>query len=540
MLLDGRSLAPATCLRAQVCIVGSGMGALSVAAPLVAAGIDVILVEAGPVTASRREPPAVASEHVGRPFRLPDSRGLEMGGGTAFWHGICAPLDAIDFQPRDWVPHSGWPIAGGDLAAHYRAAWEFLCGGDRSGLPPAAAALEAFPAPADVVEAKIYQFRAPPFRGKEVLLDWCRQGRARCVVHAAALELQSDGTGTVRRLAVGGGAGIFAVEAEFFVVAAGALETPRLLLNSRAGLEGGMERGFWWLGRNLMDHPAAYLSQVVFREPVPGRLLSGFALGGGVKGLPGFTFKPELQRERELLNHCLFVRPGLDGRKLPNRELMSFLGVRGIRDLRLSHLKAMLASPYIRWRILQQRLQLDGRTRYGDLFFMTEQQPNPTSRVDLSERIRDRYGYPVARINWQLCAADLERFARSVDLLLESLGRQPAVRSLRRDDFADWLTAVSSAAHHLGTARMAASPAAGVVDANLKVFGADNLWVCDGSVFPTAGSVNPSLTICALGHRLAGHLLAQGRRGAGLAAAPAEYACREGQGFLLPANAAQS
>ena len=57
---------------------------------------------------------------------------------------------------------------------------------------------------------------------------------------------------------------------------------------------------------------------------------------------------------------------------------------------------------------------------------------------------------------------------------------------------------LSSAAHHMGTARMGVSEENAVVDSNLKVFGFDNLHICDASVFPSGGNANPSLTISAL------------------------------------------
>ncbi|WP_019140765.1 FAD-dependent oxidoreductase [Noviherbaspirillum massiliense] len=512
MLIEGEALAPGSCIQARVCIVGSGMGAISVARVLVDAGIDILLLEAGPVTTSRRTAPAIEVEFTGQPFRLPVSRGLEVGGGTAFWHGICAELDDIDFQQRDWIPHSGWPISKEDMAPHYREAWEQLCGGDRSAHPEVDAGLARLPVAADKLQSKVYQFHSPPFRGKELLVNWCGQGKARCIASATALQLVADEAGTVRHLIAGSGGRTFTVKADVFIVAAGGLETPRLLLNSGAGEMAGLCRDSWWLGRNLMDHPAAYVSQVVFRKRVDGHLFSGFDIGGAVKALPGFVVQPGHQRTHRLANHTVFIRPGINGRKVPNLSLMSFLGVRGVRDLRASHLKDMLTDSYIRWRVFHQRFHFNWRTHYGDLFFMTEQLPNPDSRVDLSEHKRDRYGYPVARVNWQLGREDVDSFERSLHLIMDSLDRHPDVRSTRKDGIEDWVESASSAAHHLGTARMALSPADGVVDRNLKVFGVNNLWVCDGSVFPTAGSANPSLTICALGHRLGVHLLSGGTR----------------------------
>jgi choline dehydrogenase-like flavoprotein len=61
--------------------------------------------------------------------------------------------------------------------------------------------------------------------------------------------------------------------------------------------------------------------------------------------------------------------------------------------------------------------------------------------------------------------------------------------------------------HPLGTARMAARPADGVLDQSGQVHGIDRLYVCDGSAVPTSLGVNPQLTIMALATRLADHLL---------------------------------
>ena len=50
---------------------------------------------------------------------------------------------------------------------------------------------------------------------------------------------------------------------------------------------------------------------------------------------------------------------------------------------------------------------------------------------------------------------------------------------------------------------MSVDPARGVVDANLKVFGTDNLYILSNAVFPSGAAINPTLTLVALGYRLA-------------------------------------
>ena len=119
----------------------------------------------------------------------------------------------------------------------------------------------------------------------------------------------------------------------------------------------------------------------------------------------------------------------------------------------------------------------------------------------------DRYGYPVARIEWRLKDADFTGFEKYTTLLFRDALRSEQYRVARADTLTTWVETFRSSAHHLGTARMADHPRRGVVDRNLQVFGINNLCVCDGSVFPTSGSVNPVFTILALSRRLGQFLL---------------------------------
>ena len=61
---------------------------------------------------------------------------------------------------------------------------------------------------------------------------------------------------------------------------------------------------------------------------------------------------------------------------------------------------------------------------------------------------------------------------------------------------------VPGSAHIMGTLRMGHDPATSVTDPGGKFHGIDNLYAADGSLFPTSGGMNPSLTIMALGYRV--------------------------------------
>ena len=514
MLIDATSVPAETDLRSAYCIVGSGMGGAALAQTLAAAGKDVLLVEAGNVGQSTEGRASVSAEHVGRSFNMPVTRCIELGGTSNQWHGICAPLDAIDFEQRPWIAGSGWPITRGELEPFYLQAAGLL------GIPSQgwfddnpldaerAGRLRDLRFDAAVLEPKLVYNRKPPKRWKGVLMELARAATLRCLLNATALELKADrDTAKIVQLVVGAAGRKLSVHADVFIVCCGGLETPRLLLNSRDVQPTGLGNEHDHVGRNLIDHPAGHFNKLGFHRAVSAPLFAGQPVSADANMIVGLMLAPAKQREARLPNHYFWIRPSVSAARIDDELMLSFLKVRGVRDLSARQVFAILTNPDILYRVLVHRFGLRPKYRFGDLWFMTEQLPNPESRVQLAADGRDAYGYPVARVNWQLSKLDLQQFHAYAKFLFQFGLKSDQYKLAREDDPAIWDRTVASAAHHLGTARMAADPSRGVVDSQLRVFGVPNLFVCDASVFPTAGSVNPSLTITALALRLARHLV---------------------------------
>ena len=97
----------------------------------------------------------------------------------------------------------------------------------------------------------------------------------------------------------------------------------------------------------------------------------------------------------------------------------------------------------------------------------------------------------------------------SVARSLEVIGNQLRARGLSEFDLSEPQHLAhygSYGYHHMGATRMSATPTQGVVDANCKLHGLENLYIASSSVFPTGGAANPTLTISALALRLSLHL----------------------------------
>jgi choline dehydrogenase-like flavoprotein len=145
----------------------------------------------------------------------------------------------------------------------------------------------------------------------------------------------------------------------------------------------------------------------------------------------------------------------------------------------------------------------------------TEQEPNPESRVTLSNE-KDPFGQRRAHLHWTLS----ERDKRTMRVAAEVFGAELRRLNLGALNLADWLLSselvfppdMVGGHHHMGTTRMSADRRMGVVDADCKAHGLDNLYIAGTSVFSTAGYVNPTGTLLALAFRLAEHLEAKHER----------------------------
>jgi len=129
--------------------------------------------------------------------------------------------------------------------------------------------------------------------------------------------------------------------------------------------------------------------------------------------------------------------------------------------------------------------------------------PQESNRITLADE-KDQYGLPVARVTYSLCDNDKRLVAHSLDFMSNALNAAGAKNVWRETD---------DTCHLGGTARMGNDPRTSVVDADCRSWDIRNLWICDGSVFPTVGGVNPSLTIQAIAMRTADRIAALAARG---------------------------
>jgi choline dehydrogenase-like flavoprotein len=294
-------------------------------------------------------------------------------------------------------------------------------------------------------------------------------GRCHLLTAAVCQGLLTDGGTRVAGVAIAGEAWRRTVPARHVVLAAGAIETARLLLAS------GIGTAHQQVGRYLQGHlyagAAGIFDEVVQDSKGPGPSISTTdfrhhnqgVLGGGI-----------------LVNE--FVPIPLEAwSRLSGAGLVPAWGESGLQSMRDAYSRAIfLVGP-------------------------VHEVPQQTSRVTLEARLKDRNEMPVVRL----------------------LGEGPHPEDLRAANFmteraGEWLTASgalrvapvvlkvprgpSAGQHQAGSCRMGSNPHGSVTDTWGRVWGHDGVTVADGSLHVTNGGVNPVLTILALAWRVSDHL----------------------------------
>ncbi len=509
-------------LQADVAVIGAGAAGLTVARELLAGGLSVVLLESGGRDYEAATADLNRGEVVGEPYYdLHHARLRFFGGTTAIWGGRSAELDPIDFEQRHWVPWSGWPFGAEELRPWYRRA-RLVFERPQDGAGPDGALLARIANRELAVRRWFIDsgFDRFAFHRNAELVN---HPRLILALHATVREVVACASAeAIAHLDVRSPGGQrLKVQARAYVLAAGGLENPRLLLASRSVIQAGLGNAHDLVGRFFMEHPHGRGGRIVDGRAWP--LLQAFRKHpmGKQETAALLTASPELQRERRVLNSALTiaVRPPATGqhpllttaylaakhRLDPTRRGRTFwkayksAGRRG-RDL---------TGAFYWWARHQA-----GR---GDIAVVlrAEQAPNPDSRVTLGTEM-DATGMPRLRLDWRLSPED----RRSAAELVAAFGRRLAAVGGGAVEPAPWLADESrnwvhdplvsvhplGGYHHMGTTRMAEDPRRGVTDAWGRVHGIRNLYVAGSSLFTTGGWANPTLTVVALALRQADHL----------------------------------
>ena len=458
-----------------VLIIGSGPAGVSLAVGLSELGIGAIVLEAGPEDWSDPSQDRYAGEVFGDGYFPLDSARLRyLGGSSNHWAGWCRPLDEKDFERREDVPHTGWPIKKDDLAPF---------------LQPACDILEVTPPEDNVLSDDLVEVGfslSPPVRFGEKYREFFEKAPDTHLVLSCSVESLDARDGRITALNLLAGDSAVRIDApETVVLCCGGIENSRLLLWSNVTSAQRVVANDATLGRFWMEHPHASLGDVAVSRNFDRVPLDG----GEIRVAP---------RKDSMLRHGIMNGALRFYRVYQEESRATDLAKRAI--CRTEPLSSRFLS------LAGRQVQCTSR-----IAIAWEQAPVAENRVSLSATARDDHGIPRPELHWRKSAIDY----RTSKVILELFGKyllQTGRGRVRAEPFViaeGGYPTSEGGYHHMGGTRMSSGASNGVVDANLRIHDLSNGYVLGSSVFPTGGHANPTLTIVQLALRLAKHLAAR-------------------------------
>ncbi|WP_232702168.1 GMC family oxidoreductase [Halobacterium wangiae] len=516
----------------DACVVGAGPAGSLLANRLASEGHNVVVLEAGPrFDSENRERrmerdirPAHAPDSVWemggdrdaysasgeRHYPLNAARVKGVGGSTLHWQGMVMRLHEQDFRlASETGVGVDWPLAYDDLRPYYAAAEDALGVAGASDNPFAPPRERPHPLPA-----------FPPSHSDSLFAEACeelgiathsvpnarlseaRDGRSACVGYGTCQpvcpsgakydatvhveQAESQGVRVVDRAPVqrlehdDAGervtAAVYATPdgtehrqvASEFVLAAGGVEIPRLLLLSEsAQYPEGLANSSGVVGRYFTDHLFA--------------------------GVGGTLDEPTRQNHvgfNTTESHQFYDRSD-DSRGAIKLEFLNYAGPSPVE----------MALGGDDWGdAMLDRIREDYGTHVA-VGALVEQRPRAANRVHLDPERTDDHGNPVPDVVWSLDDYERRTIERANEIqrdILDELGAD-----------VEWTVGPETtgpAFHHMGTTRMGDDPEESVVNARLRTHDLANLTIASSSVFPTGGAMNPTLTIAALALKAADHV----------------------------------
>jgi choline dehydrogenase-like flavoprotein len=550
MIIYPRDIITEDLLNSDFCIIGSGPSGISIALELAKAKRKVILISGGIKFENSKNQNLyigkIAKKSTHEP--LEENRRRVFGGTSTVWGGRCIPFDKIDFEKRDWIPFSGWPISYEELVPYYKQANSILKAGyfeydlnedskihykeifegfDNDEIQ--SNKLEKWSTPVNFAVDYFDELEKNPFI--KVLID----------THVIKIENANEKE-VISSVLVSNRKINFQIFSKYFVLSCGGIENPRILLSSKNKFHpNGIGNDFDVVGRYYMSHFLGFMVDLMPKNRK--KIVFDFERDNDNVYFRRRWWITDTTQKKEKIGNLIFFlhnSQDVDGHREPIFSLVfliKFIFIL-IRDKSLKKIKLRLSEnkevlkvhlnilfrniwkqiPQIVFlffmRFKKRRLPFilpSINTSKLGLFFQSEQVPNPESKITLSENEFDEFGIPRAVVDINFTELDLKTITKAHKIFLEqfdskNLGTYTIYQESLEKSISKLVLNFNSAAHHLGTTRMSDDVRFGVVDKNCKVHGITNLYISGSSVFPTGSHANPTLTNVALSLKLADHL----------------------------------
>lgn len=508
-------------IEARVLIIGAGIAGLVTAVKLHERGVKSVVVESGGRIQETATHTLNRVEQTGQFYAGADQRYRCLGGTSSRWGGAMIPLlpEDMDLHTAGWTP--SWSVSYERIMSQLpdiERKFRLIPGSyeDPEIIGPCGPAAEGF-------VARLAKW--PPFRMRNVAIAFNKALRAadgpEIWLNANVTEFTFDAAGKlcgVRARSPGGRE--LQIAARAIVVAAGAIESTRLLLIADRQCDGRLFAPDDILGRYFNDHLSAPIADLKPKGRIALNRVLGFRFERGTMRNLRFEMRGPARRQSSLpasFTHVAYESTGRSGFDAL-REVFRALQTRRLpqaSDLARTASDLPWLIRAVWWRYCLGRLLYPSNGMFT-AHLVIEQRPMRENRITLSGDVSDPFGLPLAKLHWKVGDEDQTAFSKIAERFLV-MWRESKLEHLA--ELVPWDESKSHAIlqkcggiyHPSGTIRIGTDRSNGVVNADLQTFQVPNLYVVSTATFPVVGGANPTLMMMLYGNDLAERLATQKR-----------------------------
>ena len=457
-------------------IIGSGPAGITLATTLAKKNKRILLIEAGGFNLSDKSQSFYSGKAIGDKYHpLNECRLRYLGGTSGHWHGLCRPLDEIDYDE--------WIINKNLIDIYENRAKEIL--NLKGDFPNAKAEFEGFQMPS-FLHSEV-QF------GEKYYEEIKNSKNIFLLLNSPLLEIISrkDNYKKVEKIKIKlNNEKDYLLKINKLILATGGIENSRILLwskhLSRNDFLKNMPIGNYW-----NEHPSGEIAQFISEEKEN---------NSNIQRLTKTILAPNrnfIKREKINNLRIRFFNYFLEHGENINKTIKHRL-----KDL-------VCIAPNLGKKIVESIVKDQPVHCFAAVMFSAEQKPTFDNKIILSDKT-DIYGMPKVKLYWNI-QSDV---FRSLRIVLENIGEQLIKKKYGRigidryvfDESFKFSNDIFAANHHIGGTIMGDNQSNSVVDKNLKVHNTENLYILGSSTFTTGGHSNPTFSIVQFSLRLADHL----------------------------------
>lgn len=509
-------------IKTDICIIGGGTASLFFLRSLLnfQSDLNVVVLESGPIDSCRSTSDiynckSVRSSYTG----ITDGRSFGFGGTSSLWGGQMIPISQSDMLNRPHVKFPQWPISFSELFADI----ESVCSLISIANPFTTSSSSLFnqlnstltsSSPFLLRHSAWIPFSQRNFAHLVPSLDSFPNTSLLSDHHVTSFLLQKTDSG----FTIGNVSGIdrsdgtlFSISASHFIIAAGAIESTRLLLQLQDDYK---HVGFTNtnIGRYFQDHLSVEAASInVHHSDLYSHYVSP-KFENNLMFTPRFELDPSFQKSELLPSsflHFTFKPPSSSALNVVRDYLRSKQNTSNSVNInRLNYGRAGLEFLGIaKSRFLEKCLFMPADSVFK-LLIDLEQFPSTSNRLYLDTAKVDSLGRKCLNLDWSISDQDRSALSTISSHFTSFWNTNPALANsatLTLNDINSFNSA-HDVYHPTGSLRFGINEDSSVLDPNLKVWSINNLWVTSTAVLPSPGSANPGLSHLCLTYRLARHI----------------------------------